>query len=419
MVDIDDVLSVLRQREVDIVMTRAPEPHEVHLHAEFDGYGDFFSILASDVEYIDMPGRMTLADLRRIHDLREAAAIAAKWGGLMGRYSGPALLFRSADTDTWEATAPGDVGILVANTLCIQPGTDWTRVNPRHLGTMSMHSTTGPTDGRRHPRRPAPPGLSTPMKPSTIRFTRWRRDTDVRTIELAKLIRASMCAPDFARAKAIVDAILDGDEPTVTLADDVNPTAFCQRCQELGVASHVDNEMTSTRRKSLERISPSAFELEKAAPSDDHPLWASFVAAENAFVAARMALIRGAADVPAIVARALRVPSERGAALRLLLILPEEQTRPHLASLVDLASVGHSDLELCRSVILRIDHGWLLSHIDAHVHAALAQGGEEAHRRIAELYTLIDAGLLQRHLVRCSSSADADTRAIVADFSNK
>jgi DNA-binding transcriptional LysR family regulator len=125
MLDVDDVRQLLRQREVDLVLARAPEPHELRLHAEFDGYGDFFSVLASDVEYLDLPGRMTVADLRLVQDLREAAAVATKWGMLIGRYSGPAIILRSVDANTWQSATPGDLGILVANRIEIQPGADW------------------------------------------------------------------------------------------------------------------------------------------------------------------------------------------------------------------------------------------------------------------------------------------------------
>src|SRR5262245_33850774 len=127
--------------------------------------------------------------------------------------------------------------------------------------------------------------------------------------------------------------------------------------------------------------------------SNDDQLWTDFCAADSAFYVARMALVRDAQDLSRLIRAALRIPSQRGPALRLLEILPEDKIREQLVSLVDLASVGHSDVPLCRSVILRIERDWLVKNIDAHVLEILRNGGEEEFRRIAELYKLLNTEL--------------------------
>ncbi len=152
------------------------------------------------------------------------------------------------------------------------------------------------------------------------------------------------------------------------------------------------------------------------AGSNDEQLWADFCAAESAFFDARMALVCGAQDLPSLISGALKTPSQRGPALRLLEILPEDKIRQHLASLVDLASVGHSDVGLCRSVILRIERDWLVKNIDPHIVEILKNGGEEEFRRIAELYKLLNADLLDTHLKRCAVHVNSDVREIAADF---
>ena len=150
--------------------------------------------------------------------------------------------------------------------------------------------------------------------------------------------------------------------------------------------------------------------------SNDEQLWADFCAAESAFYDARMALVRGAQDLQSLISGALQTPSQRGSALRLLEILSEDKIRPHFASLVDLASVGHSDIGLCRSVIFRIEREWLVANIEPHVVMILKNGGEEEFRRIAELYKLLNADLLDAHLKRCAVHVNSDVREIVADF---
>jgi hypothetical protein len=153
--------------------------------------------------------------------------------------------------------------------------------------------------------------------------------------------------------------------------------------------------------------------------SNDEQLWNNFRAAENAFYEARMKLVRGTQDLAGVISMALKIPSQRGHALRLLEIVPEEMIRQQISTLVDLVSVGHSDIELCRSVILRIDKDWLVKNIDHYAAKLLENGGEEEYRRIAELYKLLDSKLLDVHLKRCAIHANDEVREIAADFAQE
>jgi hypothetical protein len=149
---------------------------------------------------------------------------------------------------------------------------------------------------------------------------------------------------------------------------------------------------------------------------DDEKLWTALCAAETAFYEARMALLRKAQDLTSVIGEALDKPAQRGTALRLLQILPEERIRPHVSRLVDLASVGHADIEHCRAVLERLDRDWLIQHLEDHVKPILRHGGEEEYRRIAELYTLLSADLLATHLARCAGHAEAEVQEIATDF---
>jgi len=134
--------------------------------------------------------------------------------------------------------------------------------------------------------------------------------------------------------------------------------------------------------------------------SKDASLWETFVRSENDFYKARMALLSSARDLSALIASALNNANERGTALRLLAILPEESVRFHARKLVELASVGHSDIGASRFLLLKI----------------LKEGTEEEYRRIAELYRDLDDELLRRHLARCAASSNIEVREIAADF---
>lgn len=132
-----------------------------------------------------------------------------------------------------------------------------------------------------------------------------------------------------------------------------------------------------------------------------------------------MRLFANASNLDGILGAALSSPTERGPALRVLDILPEQQIRGHLARLARLASVGHSDIALVRSVIAKIDRHWLTQNIEYHVTPNLQTGSEDEFRRIAELYKLLDHALLKTHLARCAAHASEEVREIASDFADE
>ncbi|WP_254174518.1 hypothetical protein [Planktothrix pseudagardhii] len=84
--------------------------------------------------------------------------------------------------------------------------------------------------------------------------------------------------------------------------------------------------------------------------SQNIDLWQLVVTREWDYIQSRQAFLNSCTDRVEMLQKALQNPRERGTALRLLfyLTLPERQ---HLFNdLVALASVSHSDIELCREV---------------------------------------------------------------------
>ena len=150
----------------------------------------------------------------------------------------------------------------------------------------------------------------------------------------------------------------------------------------------------------------------------DKQLWNELCGADSRYSEARMALLQGAEHLDAILGRALHKPAERGAALRVMKILPEPRARVHIQQLAHLASVGHSDIALVREILMtKLDRRWLVENIDRYVEPILATAeDEEEFRRIAELYQQVDPELLTMHLARCASHPDEEIRDIATDF---
>lgn len=152
--------------------------------------------------------------------------------------------------------------------------------------------------------------------------------------------------------------------------------------------------------------------------TNDQRLWEELCAAEDAFYRARMALHRDAVDLSSVLAAGLA--SKPLTALRFLAEQPEQEIRKHMAALVELASVGTSitNIALARSALQKIERTWLVEHIDLIASPLLAAGDEWEFRRIAELYALLDAGLLRRHLQRCAAHVDEEIRVIASEFAD-
>ncbi|MCA9679312.1 MAG: hypothetical protein H6708_03105 [Kofleriaceae bacterium] len=123
MLELDDVRAFCRGREVDLVMVSPPAPFTVCLHGEFDGYGDFFSLVARDVEYVDLPGGFPLGEMRDVSQVSAMVELSPKWTGLAELHSGPAVAFRSADARDW-GTGCCD-HLIIANHLEWRAGRDW------------------------------------------------------------------------------------------------------------------------------------------------------------------------------------------------------------------------------------------------------------------------------------------------------
>jgi hypothetical protein len=123
MLDFGSVREFCMSREVDLVVAPSQTPLTLRLHGEFDGYGDFFSLVFRDVEFMELAGGFTVGDLVAVDDVQALVDLAPKWAHLIGLYSGPAVAFRTADTQAWDMTS--QMFVVVANRIECYAGRDW------------------------------------------------------------------------------------------------------------------------------------------------------------------------------------------------------------------------------------------------------------------------------------------------------
>jgi hypothetical protein len=150
----------------------------------------------------------------------------------------------------------------------------------------------------------------------------------------------------------------------------------------------------------------------------DSNLWREIFKADQKYVLDALGFWNEVTDKTSILHQALLLPHQRGAALRLLLLLDDELKKGLFQTLVDLASVGHSDIGLCRLVIKSISPAWVKQNIEVIASNLLDSGGDEEYRRLAELYQDIDKSMLARLVERALKHSDEMVREVGVDFSN-
>jgi len=105
-----------------------PAPCAIRLRAEYDGYGTFFTVDFADIEYVEFsPG---VVEGIEIADLQVALrTLGPKWSRLVDRYSGPTFICEMPLDVVAEQTF--EHRVIVANTITVQAGPDWDRLEHR------------------------------------------------------------------------------------------------------------------------------------------------------------------------------------------------------------------------------------------------------------------------------------------------
>ncbi|MEP0778147.1 hypothetical protein NDI39_11040 [Microcoleus sp. ZQ-A2] len=147
-------------------------------------------------------------------------------------------------------------------------------------------------------------------------------------------------------------------------------------------------------------------------------LWHKVFENEIDYIQSRQDFLNNCTDRIRLIKKALHNPTERGTALRLIEYLNLEERQSLFDDLVDLASVSHSDIELCRKAILSFPKTWILTNIEKSAEPLLQDGTDEEYRRLLELYLEIDWELTQRLALRALHHEDPDIREAGEDFQN-
>src|SRR5437870_3096113 len=90
---------------------------------------------------------------------------------------------------------------------------------------------------------------------------------------------------------------------------------------------------------------------ELSARDKDRELWAALCRSETGFYQARMAFLALVNDPVPVLREALRSPSQRGTALRVLEVVDHSIREELFFDLMSLATTDHSDIDLVRQLV--------------------------------------------------------------------
>ncbi|PVZ08209.1 hypothetical protein [Actinomycetospora cinnamomea] len=144
-------------------------------------------------------------------------------------------------------------------------------------------------------------------------------------------------------------------------------------------------------------------------------LWQAVCDARDAFVVARLRFLSGATDRVATLRAALS-GQHRRLALETALALSDAERMELFEDLVDLASVGHSDIDAVRRAILSLPRAWVVASIERAAAPVLEAGDEEDYRRLLELYSELDADLTDRLVQLALAHSHPEVQAVGEDF---
>ncbi|GAA6624302.1 hypothetical protein [Scytonema sp. NUACC26] len=150
----------------------------------------------------------------------------------------------------------------------------------------------------------------------------------------------------------------------------------------------------------------------------DTDLWHQLIDREKAYLEIRQNFLNSCQSKVELIRLALQKPTERGTALQILHYLTLEERQSLFDELIELASVGHSDIELVRFTILSFDKIWLLNNIENCAESLLKKGTDEEYRRLLELYIQIDDELTQRLVMKALQQKDPEIQEVGEDFEN-
>lgn len=156
--------------------------------------------------------------------------------------------------------------------------------------------------------------------------------------------------------------------------------------------------------------------LKQQYAENDRQLWQQVFTTEINYIEKRQQFLNNCTNRVALIRQAIHNPASRGTALRLVEYLKLEEIQLLFDDLLELASVSHSDIQLCREAILLLPKKWLVANIEKSAAPLLVEGTDEEYRRLLELYIEIDWDLTYKLATEALNHEDINIREAGEDF---
>lgn len=122
--DVSKITHACRNRDFDILVHLGLNDDSLVLKAHFDGYGDYFSVHCTDVEYVRTSMSLTLGGMV-VDDFSIVSKLDSTWMPLARVFGRMGIAMWTVDSESFELTPPSDRYLIVASDIYIVRGKDW------------------------------------------------------------------------------------------------------------------------------------------------------------------------------------------------------------------------------------------------------------------------------------------------------
>lgn len=150
-------------------------------------------------------------------------------------------------------------------------------------------------------------------------------------------------------------------------------------------------------------------------PNSEETVWRRLVESHLAFVTAGKEFMSEGVDRVRLLRKALLGP-DRITAIHVASYLRQDELAELFRELVFLASVSHGLAGAIRKLLMSLPREFVLREIEEVAEPLLREGDYDVYRRLLELYSELDAGLVRRLATRAAQNPDEDIREAGLDF---
>jgi hypothetical protein len=121
----EQVQAYCRTRDIELILAPTEELYSLSMRGMYDGCGNFFTITARGVEFVEIAAGITIGDICWFPNFEEMCQFCPKWSHLVGEHQGNCLLILDDYGESWEKAQSRHLFVVVSEEISFSAGIDW------------------------------------------------------------------------------------------------------------------------------------------------------------------------------------------------------------------------------------------------------------------------------------------------------